>query len=229
MYRSNVLEHITTEYALCKDIGISFAYYDYKMPELGDPCQIISALIKQLCRKKDTIPPDLLRFKQNSLRPSFTSMQDLFISIATSFDEVFLIIDALDECPVDKRHYIIGFLTEVVKAISRAKVFITSRKESDISNAFEREKTPIIKIEAENVTADIRLYVTSEVKRLRQGYNGKRLYVESDALEEKIIRKLSEKAEGMLVVDLLNELIIYWLIPAQVSLGQPSARELALY
>jgi ankyrin repeat domain-containing protein 50 len=167
------------------------------MLELGDPCQIVSALIKQLCRKKDTIPSDLLRFKHNSLRPSFTSMQDLFISLATSFNEVFLIIDALDECPVDKRHYIIGFLTQVVKLLSHAKVFVTSRKELDIACAFKREKTPIIKIEAENVTADIRLYVTSEVKRLRHGYNGKRLYIESDALEEKIIRTLSEKAEGM--------------------------------
>jgi hypothetical protein len=74
IYRSNVLEHITTEYALRKDTGISFSYYDYKVPELGDPCRIISALIKQLCRKKGTMPRDLLRFKLDSLRPSFTSI-----------------------------------------------------------------------------------------------------------------------------------------------------------
>jgi len=125
------------------------------MPELGHPCQIISALTKQLCRKKDTIPRDLLRFKLNSLRPSFASIQDLFISLAISFDKVFLIIDTLGECPIDKRHYIIRFLTHVVKSISCAKVFITSRKKSDIANAFKHEKTPIIKIEAENITADM--------------------------------------------------------------------------
>ena len=86
---------------------------------------------------------------------------------------------------------------KVIKTLSRAKVFITSRKETDIAEAFEGEKTPIIYIEAENVTADIELFVSAEVKRLRQGYNGKRLYLGSDALEEKIIRTLTGKAEGM--------------------------------
>lgn len=124
-------------------------------------------------------------------------MQDLFISLATSFGEVFLVIDALDECPRDKRHHIIGFFLKVIESIYCAKVFVTSRKESDISDVFEREETPIIKIEARNVTEDIRLYVNAEVKRLRDGYNGKRLYLESDVLEEKIIRMLAESAEGM--------------------------------
>jgi hypothetical protein len=167
------------------------------LPELGDPCQIVSALVKQLCRTKETIPPELLKFKHDSLQPSFTSLQDIFISLAIHFDQIFLIIDALDECPRDERHQIIGFLTKTVKSIPRAKVFVTSRKEPDIVEAFEREETPIIEIRAENVSEDISVYVRSEVKRLREGYNGKRFYVRSDALEEKIIRTLTEKAEGM--------------------------------
>lgn len=197
--RSNVLEHITTKYALHKDTGVCFAYYNYRIEALGDPCQIISALVKQLCRTRDTISADLLKFKHDSLQPSFASLQDIFVSLAAQFDQIFVVIDALDECPKDKRHQIIGFLTKVLRSIRRAKVFITSRKESDIAEAFQREETPVIEILAENVSEDINVYVCSEVKRLREGYNGKRLYVQSDALEEKIIRTLTEKADGMCV------------------------------
>jgi hypothetical protein len=113
------------------------------------------------------------------------------------FDQMFLIIDALDECPIDRRHHIIGFLAKIVKSVPRAKVFVTSRKESDIAEAFKRDETPIIEIKAENVSEDISVYVHNEVKRLRKGDNGKRLYIKSDVLEEKIIRILTERAEGM--------------------------------
>lgn len=141
------------------------------MPELGDPCQIVSALVKQLCRRKELIPPDLLKFKHDSLHPSFASLQDILISLASSYDQTFLIVDALDECPIEKRDHIIGFLIKAMKSIPCAKMFITSRKESDITEAFEREKAPIIEVKAENVAEDIKRYVGTEVKRLRAGYN----------------------------------------------------------
>ena len=153
--------------------------------------------MKQLCRKKDVIPPWLLRFKHDSYHSSTASTQDSFISLARTFDEVFLVIDALDECPKDERSHIIQFITEVTNTLPRTKVFVTSRRESDIVDAFESSNTPTIKIEAENVAADIKLFVTTEVNRLRRGYGGKRLQLQNDTLEERIIRILTDKAEGM--------------------------------
>lgn len=195
--RSNVLEDVTTKYALREEIGISFVYYNYQSLELGDLSNVISALMKQLCRKKDAIPPWLLKFKHDSYHSSSASSQDSFISLATTFNEVFLIIDALDECPKDERPHIIQFITEVTDKLPRAKIFVTSRRESDIVDAFESSNTPTIKIEAENVAADIKLYVTDEVNRLRRGYGGKKLQLQNDSLEEEIIRTLTDKAEGM--------------------------------
>ncbi|OCL05705.1 ankyrin, partial [Glonium stellatum] len=106
-------------------------------------------------------------------------------------------VDALDECTEDERHQVIGFLTRLTCVLPHAKVFITSRKETDIFEAFQQIKTPSIKIEAENVAEDISNFLHAEVKRLRQGHNGKRLYIASDHLEERIVTTLSEKAEGM--------------------------------
>jgi ankyrin repeat domain-containing protein 50 len=197
--RSNVLEHITTERALHKDVGICFAYYNYQSADFGDVSLIISALIKQLCRKKDVVPPGFLKLKQDAMDPSQLGNQDSFTTIATEFGEVFLVIDALDECPKNDRHKILGFLSELAntRGHTKMKIFVTSRREGDIAEEFEKLKTLIFQIEAKNVAADILRYVGSETQRLRDGYNGKKLYVNSDALKEKIVRTLTEKADGM--------------------------------
>jgi ankyrin repeat domain-containing protein 50 len=192
-----VLEHVTTERALHKDVGIGFAYYNYQSTEMRDVSQIIVALIKQLCRKKDVVPPGFLKVKQDAMDPLQLGNQESFITVASEFREVVVIIDALDECPKDARNRILGFLSGVANNLPCAKVFVTSRRERDIEEAFMKLKTPIIEIEAGSVAADISSYVRSEVKRLRDGYDGKRLYLKNDTLGMAIVRTLTEKADGM--------------------------------
>ena len=121
------------------------------------------------------------------------------MSLAECFQEVFLVIDALDECPKSQRPYVIGFITEVISSLPCAKIFIMSRRESDIVRAFESSNTPTIQIRAENVAADIERFVCSEVDKLRQGYHGKKLHLNSSACERRIINTLIEKADGMYV------------------------------
>lgn len=186
-----------SKHALQKEIGISFAYCNYQIPELGDLPNIISAFMKQLCRKREEIPSWLLKFKNNSYSPSSASNKASFISLARTFDEIFVVIDALDECPKEKRATIIQFITAVTDELPRIKIFVTSRRELDIIGAFEDSDTPAIRIEAENVAADIEQFVTTEVRQLRGGYSGRKLYIQSDALEEKIITTLTDNAEGM--------------------------------
>jgi ankyrin repeat domain-containing protein 50 len=193
---------------LDENIAVCFAYYNYRTPEKQDPSQIAAALIKQLYRKRDVIPPWLFKFKHDSLSPSTASKQELFIKLTEDLEfKVFVVIDALDECPGRERHHIIRFITEVMKALRCAKIFVTSRRESDIVRAFEDSSTPTIQIKAENVAADIKSFVQSEVKKLRKGFYGKKLHLTSDDLEARIIQTLTEKAEGMLVIALENKLV----------------------
>lgn len=111
--------------------------------------------------------------------------------------EVYVVIDALDECPDHERHHIIGFITEVMEALRCVKIFVTSRREAGIVRAFEESNTPTIQIKAENTAEDIETFVCSQVRKLRNGYNGKKLYLTSDALEAKVIQTLTKKADGM--------------------------------
>lgn len=194
-----MIEYITNECALDENIAICFAYYNYRTPELKDPSKIVAALVKQLCRKTDTISPWLLKFKHDSLDPSTASTQDTLIRLVEElkFEKVYIVIDALDECPEKERHHIIGIISEVIKALYGAKIFITSRRESDILRAFEESSTPTIQIEADNVAADIENFVSNKVKKLREGQHGKKLHITSDSLAERVIETLTQKAEGM--------------------------------
>jgi hypothetical protein len=178
------------------EVGISFAYYNYRKPELGDPSLVIGALIKQLCQKKDSIPPELLNLRQDSHSNSTASNADTFIPLAGTMNEIFIVLDALDECPESERHRIIGFVSKIVAELRCAKVFITSRREADILEAFE-SKTSTIQIEAKSIAADISLHVHDEVTKLREGYHGKKLHLTSDKLQGKVIDTLVSKADGM--------------------------------
>lgn len=194
-----MLEYITAECALQENIAICFAYYNYRTPELKDPSKIIAALVKQLCRKRDTISPWLLKFKHDSLDPSIAGTQESLLRLVEELEleKVYIVIDALDECPEEERHRIIGIISEVMKALSGARIFITSRRESDILRAFEECSTPTIQIQADNVAADIERFVCDEVKKLRKGYHGKKLHITNDFLVERVIKTLTQKAEGM--------------------------------
>jgi ankyrin repeat domain-containing protein 50 len=178
-----------------------FVYYNYKMSESQDPPRIAAALIKQLCRKKDIIPLWLLKFKNDALSPALagTALSIIRLVQEMNFREVYIIIDALDECQKHYRPRMIQLLNEVMNSIPCAKIFVTSRRESDIERAFTENSTPTIQIQiqARNVATDIRSYVESEVKRLRKGHYGNKLFLSSDALEARVISTLVEQADGM--------------------------------
>jgi hypothetical protein len=75
-----------------------------------------------------------------------------------------------------------------------AKFFVTSRRETDITDAFARHRTPTIQIEAKNVAEDINAYVHDHVENL---VKAKKLRLGKPTLKEKIVELLVARAEGM--------------------------------
>jgi hypothetical protein len=199
-FRSNVIEDITARTGLQEDTALCFVYYNYRNTQLSDVSQIIAALVKQLCRKKDHIPRDLLQVKHDASSPSSVGTQDR-VSLVKDLRQVYVVFDALDECPEQERGAILGFITGIATAPipCHVKVFVTSRKEMDIAKAFEDKRIPTIQIRAENVAADIETFARSQVEKLQAGEHGKTLYITSDELKKKIIQTLAVKAEGMYV------------------------------
>lgn len=145
------------------------------------------------------MPRDLLQTKHDALSPSLVGTQERFVSLIKDISQVYVVFDALDECPEQERGDILAFITGIVTAQVRChvKVFVTSRNEMDIAKAFSDKHIPTIQILTENVTADIETFARSQVEKLQAGEHGKTLYVTNDILKEKIIQTLATKAKGM--------------------------------
>jgi hypothetical protein len=125
--------------------------------------------------------------------------QERFRSLIEDLSQVYVVFDALDECPEQERGDILGFITGIVTAQVRChvKIFVTSRNEMDIAEAFGDRHIPTIQIQTKNVTADIETFTRSQVEKLQAEEHGKTLYVTDDGLKEKIVRTLAAKADGM--------------------------------
>lgn len=167
--------------------------------QLKELHQIVAALVKQLCRRKERIPQDLLQTKHDGLSSSLVGTQERFVALVEDLCQVYVVLDALDECPEQERGGILAFITNIVTAQigCHVKVFVTSRHEMDIAKAFEDKQMPTIQILAENVAGDIEIFARSQVEKLQAGQHGKTLYITSVELKEKIVQTLAKKAEGM--------------------------------
>jgi hypothetical protein len=191
---ANVLEHITSEKALDEDVGIAFLYYDHQIAALQNRNHVVRAMLKQLCRTLKLSPEHLLEAKRKALPVG--SVEDLE-AVAGKYRELFVVVDALDECIENNRPEIISVFREMLLSLPLVKVFVTSRPETDITRFMEDAGTPTLKVDASFMGPDIEKFVTDEVRDLRLGRNGVRLYIKSDALAEEVVRTLTDKADGM--------------------------------
>lgn len=124
------------------NVGVAFAYFKYDSAESQQPSQIVSTFIKQLCWKKQQIPQFFLDFyhayNRDGRIPAFDKYKDSFFRLVSSFDQVFIVIDALDECKQEEqneilnRERIINFIFDLIDGLKDespcAKVFFDKSK-----------------------------------------------------------------------------------------------------
>jgi hypothetical protein len=136
-----------------------------------------------------------MRVNHSAKDPTDVVDTDLFADTAKYYQQVFIVIDGLDECPEERRSPILDFIVEVSSKLdSSIKVFVSSRKKPDIDARFKSLNTPAIELETGKITPDIESFVRDEALRLRIE---SRLRVRDNALFAELIRKLVEKSDGM--------------------------------
>jgi hypothetical protein len=123
-------------------------------------------MIKQLTRQKKVLPKALKEFyRQYYVQVSFPTEGKLkaqLEDLSDNFDQVFLVMDAMDE--FEDRE---GFLPIISGFAQRCspngsaifKIFVTSRREKDIEKTFTSHNFPTIQIEAKKVGADIQNFI----------------------------------------------------------------------
>ena len=155
-----------------------------------------------------SLPPKLKelydRHFRNNSQPRYDELRTVLLAIIQQFGQIFFVLDALDECALDQREDLCQFILSIVDTTGTStdtsqgivKLFVTSRRESDIERAFQQKSVPTIEVEAAKVDSDIEVYVKAQIE-LR--LENRSLQLRDMTLKNKILSALTTKASGMYV------------------------------
>jgi ankyrin repeat domain-containing protein 50 len=160
-------------------------------------------LIAQLCSKTTNLPErleDLYEECKDGTHkadiPSLIAVLRL-LAVADELHDLFIVVDALDECPKDegkeRRNELLDLITEIKSwPTSNIHLLVTSRREPDIKEKLAPLLTaPAISLEGSEVGEDIEKHVKNQLA------TDPKLKGWSDDLKAHIERTLVEKANGM--------------------------------
>ena len=124
-------------------VALAYVYLDYARKEMHNAAAVVASLLRQLAAQKTPLPAAVVNFhasvhKAYDARPVYANDHAAAISlVAREFEQVFVVVDALDEFPEGKeRKELMGLLTSLAQ--SSVKLFVTSK-------AFLRRRLPPVK------------------------------------------------------------------------------------
>jgi hypothetical protein len=162
---------------------------------------LLGTLASQIARQNEGAF-DILESYYQTLHPdnqleAKPKAQDLLVvlkKMVCEFEDIRLVVDALDECG-DNTRIVAKRLKELVSCdAGNLSLALLSRDETDIGDVFEPPFSTHIEIAAH--VEDVEQYVRTEIEnRTRE----KKLRIRNPALKEDIVRRLIDKASGMYV------------------------------
>ena len=199
-HRSYIIDTLCNTY---HSTPVIFFYCSYKEEERRTAQSMSRTLLKQLLSTETSLEPDLVStFKKEkksghpSTSLSFPQTKEYFKAAMSRCGDLFIVVDALDECESGERDEIATFLGSLLEwgEAYQVKILITSRPEDDLSLAFDSQSS--YRIDVNDTTNDIQPFVATRVKELVQSKKLLRGDVSHD-LQETIIDTLNRKADGM--------------------------------
>lgn len=171
-------------------IGITYIYLKHDDTDQTIE-NVLSSLLKQLLQDSKDILPDLLSlYERHRDRNTSPKTDEIFQALSTmikSHEEVFCIIDALDECNEDLRWELVDRL----EALGRKfRILITSRYLDSIAEELEVFK----RFEIRANRADIELFIDYQIRRNR---NLRKIVEKSPSLRDDIKKGVFNAAENM--------------------------------
>ncbi|KAK6449599.1 hypothetical protein FP744_10005849 [Trichoderma asperellum] len=199
---SSVIKHIDDKYASDPLIAMSYFYFSFADSQKQKVDVMLASIIKQILAHRPNIPPSaqkLSEYKVSGRRPDTQTLITALKDSILGFSAVYIIIDALDECPTlsGERKKLIKALHDILdKAPENLHLLFTSRKESDISSAMRRHLSHFSSYELDLlayrhiVDDDIGLFIDSILAT--DDYESWPASVKAEAR-----KSLVEKADGM--------------------------------
>lgn len=161
-----VVQNLFSRFAHDPKVGIAYIYFNFWQQEEHSVEDLFTCLLKQLAKGLFPLPANLKALyedhKGKGVRPPLDKVSKVLQSIIRkSYERVFIVLDALDECQ-ESNNCRIRFM-EGLFSLKQcgAKIFATSRPLTDITDRFD--KGTWLEICASD--DDIRTYVDSQISQ----------------------------------------------------------------
>ena len=172
------------------DIGVVYIYCNYKAQFEQTPVNLIASLLKQLLQQHGVVSDDLKSLYRRHLnketRPTLDEMFNMLQSEMNRYTQVFVVVDALDECPVENRvrRDLLSKLN-ALQASHSVSLMATSRIIPDIMQEFQTS----LHLEIRASEEDVRSYLDEQMFRL--AHCVKRNNDLQEAVKENIVKAVN--------------------------------------
>src|SRR3984893_10556452 len=179
----------------------AFAYLFFYGKDGQKGSQTVGILIRSLIRQFSTpyggVPAELTKLYHSchdgGAQPSVESLRATLLLILEAFDDVFIILDALDEC--SKRNDVLKWIKEMTSwRKGKLHLFATSRPEEDIVKHLRLLDPDHVYIKQDLITRDVKIYIDCILD------DDDAFDRWNDEIKANIKSKLLEGAEGMFVL-----------------------------
>lgn len=199
MLSSTIVEDVQHHCHQAVNFGLAPFYFTFSDQGKQSYEALLRSLVAQLGTQECGLPALKENYKQRHKLQgglSVQSLESILLALLALYDTVFIVLDALDECPegTDARSRLFGGLEYLSKEAANMKILMTSRDIPDIRDCVVRFPAERLPVMTNAVDDDIHSYVAQQ---LSQGQYFRRLKRESLDLIQTTIAK---QADGMYVV-----------------------------
>lgn len=175
-----------------RDVGVVCLYCNYKRQADQTTSNLVAAILNQLVQDRPSIaqPVSSLydRHEVRRTRPTLEETLGALRSVLANYSKVYVVIDALDECPErDRTRSQLLELCRNLQGQTDLRLMATSRHIPDIVEEFKG--MPRVEVRASN--ADVKRYVEGEIDQLAKCVQ------RDDDLQELVKNKIVEAIDGM--------------------------------
>ncbi|EHK44923.1 hypothetical protein TRIATDRAFT_37794 [Trichoderma atroviride IMI 206040] len=199
---SSVIKHLQDQHKGNATNVLAYFYFSFSDSQKQTVDGMISSLIRQISARRPNMPQavqSLCEYKNGGGRPDTETLIEALISSMQGFSAVYIIVDALDECPMinDERKKLLKSLRNILEAAPDSlHMFCTSRKEVDIDEVIR----PLLlepwgdEVDLSNQTEALNDDIAQYIDSILADANYKTW---PKSVKEEARRVLMEKADGM--------------------------------
>jgi len=192
---STIIDRLQQLYPGDSAIRVVYYYFDFSDNKKQTVVGLLQSVIYQLivCNSENISEATLGLFQRHANgaeQPTLDELVELLRVELSHTEATYLVIDALDECPIDQRDFF--FDTVLAGPLPpNLCLLVTSRRERDIEEALADAFSNTICIRDADVDADVRTHVSKAILRDRTLKKWK------PAIQQEILEAIVEGSRGM--------------------------------